>query len=382
MSAAQELRQAYERLLRERGLVADARQREVLEHLARLADLLAAGTPVSPLRRALARRFPRAFALRSPRGIYLWGAVGRGKSWLMDLFFNYASTPQRLRSHFHHFMHDVHVALAAIKGRARPLEAVARQIAASTQLICLDELFVADIGDAMILHGLFAALLREGVTLVITSNQPPGELYHGGLQRERFLPAIRLLETQLDVIELGGREDYRLRTLARANTYVLDGAPEAARQLRELFDRLANEAPGDPAGARAPRTLGTLRVQGRPIPVLRAVSGMAWFDFSALCEGPRSQEDYIELACELHTLFVTGVPVLDELKDDAARRFIALVDELYDNNVKLVVGAAAEPSSLYSGERLRQAFARTVSRLIEMRSQEYLAREHRARMRL
>jgi cell division protein ZapE len=263
----------------------------------------------------------------------------------------------------------VHRELAALGHIERPLDRVAAGIARRARLLCLDELYVADIGDAMILHGLFSALLREGVVLAMSSNSPPDGLYSGGLQRERFLPAIALLRDRLDVVELAGGTDYRLRHFAQADTYVLDGAHHATQRLAALFDSLAE---GEVTEG------GTMQVEGRPIPLLRAASGMGWFDFPALCDGPRSALDYIEIARELHTVFLTGVPVMDEKRDDAARRFVSMVDEFYDRGVKLVVGAAAPPAQLYCGERLAPSFERTVSRLIEMRSRDYLAREHRA----
>lgn len=377
MTPALPLRGAYERLVRERGLAIDPAQRAVIGQLAQLGEALTQHPVPGRLRRALAHRFPSRLALQSPRGLYLWGGVGRGKTWLMDLFYAHINVTERSRSHFHHFMRDVQARLAGLDRRSRPLQHVARQIAAQTRLICLDELFVADIGDAMILHGLFEALLQEGVTFVITSNLPPSGLYQGGLQRERFLPAIALLEAHLDVVHLDGGIDYRLRQLEQASTYVLADSPGAAARLQTLFERLANDEEGE---AQHPAWVSTdsMLIEGRAIPLRRAASGMGWFDFQALCEGPRSAADYIEIARALHTVFLTGVPVMDGLRDDAARRFIALVDEFYDRRVKLVVGAEAEPTALYQGERLKFAFERTASRLIEMRSRDYLAREHRA----
>jgi len=369
VSAGERLKAAHERLVRERGLVPDAGQHAVILHLATLADSLERDAPPSRARRALARRFPSRFALDVPRGIYLWGKVGRGKTWLLDLFLAQLPPERRERSHFHHFMRDVHRELAALGRIERPLDRVAAGIAQRTRLLCLDELYVADIGDAMILHGLFSALLLEGVVLAMSSNWPPDRLYSGGLQRDRFLPAIALLKERLDVVELAGGTDYRLRHFAQADTYVVDGTPGATERLATLFDSLAE---GDVTEG------GAMQVEDRAIPLLRAASGMGWFDFGALCEGPRSALDYIEIARELHTVFVTGVPVLDALRDDAARRFVSMVDEFYDRGVKLVVGAAALPAQLYRGERLAMSFERTVSRLIEMRSQDYLAREHRA----
>ncbi len=377
MTQALPLRGTYERLVRERGLAADPAQRAVVAQLEQLGEALACRPAPSRLRRALAHRFPAQLPLQAPRGLYLWGGVGRGKTWLMDLFYAHVAGTERSRSHFHHFMRDVQSRLGGLNRQARPLQHIARQIAAQTRLICLDELFVADIGDAMILHGLFAALLQEGVTFVITSNLPPAGLYQGGLQRERFLPAIALLEAHLDVVHLDGGTDYRLRQLEQASTYVLADSPDAAARLHTLFERLANDEEGE---AQHPAWVSTdsMLIEGRAIPLRRAASGMGWFDFQALCEGPRSTADYIEIARALHTVFLTGVPVLDSTRDDAARRFIALVDEFYDRRVKLVVGAAAEPNALYQGERLKFAFERTASRLIEMRSRDYLACEHRA----
>jgi cell division protein ZapE len=363
------LRATYTRLVRERALVTDEAQRAVLERLVVLSDALAENPPPSPWRRRLAQAFPQRCAIRAPRGIYLWGSVGRGKTWLLDLFLAQLPPGQAQRSHFHHFMRDVHRELAALGHGEQPLQRVANGIANRARVLCLDELYVADIGDAMILQGLFSALLREGVVLAISSNWQPDRLYSGGLQRERFLPAIELLKQRLNVVELVGAADYRLRHLEHAETYVLGDSAEVTERLAALFDTLADGAITQG---------GSMRIEGRHIPVLRTASGMAWFDFAALCEGPRSAADYIELASELHTVFISGVPVLDALRDDAARRFISFVDEMYDRGVKLVVGAAAAPNALYRGERLRAGFERTASRLIEMRSRDYLAREHRA----
>ncbi len=358
---------AYELALSEGRLAPDAGQREVLLHLATLADQLCTARRPGPIRRWLAAALPERLPLVTPRGLYLWGGVGRGKTCLVDLFYGELPLTAKRRLHFHHFMRDVHRRLGQLQRRKSPLEIVATQIAAESRLLCLDELQVTEIGDAMILHGLFEALLRRGVCLVITSNLAPAALYAGGLQRERFVPTIDLLQARLQVLQLDGGVDYRLRHLTNASTYLVGDA--AGPQLTPLFERLAGDAKS--AG-------NALHIEGRDIPVLRAGNGIAWFSFAALCLGPRSPNDYIEIARLLHTVFVSDVPVMDESQDDAARRFIALVDELYDHNVKLVIAAAAEPQALYRGERVKAAFERTVSRLIEMRSQDYLAREHRA----
>lgn len=362
---AEALRARYQRALAQRGFESDPAQ---LAALARLEDLrarllAAAGQGgLGHWLRTLRRPAPAA------RGLYLWGGVGRGKTWLMDLF--YASLPfaARRRRHFHRFMHDVHAELARLKHERSPLERIAARIAREVRVLCFDELYVADIADAMILGTLFAALFARGVTLVATSNVPPAELYKDGLQRERFLPAIALLESQLEVLRLPGSTDYRLRQLTQAGIYLPAGAPGTAERLQTLFATLADH--DAQAG-------GTLEIEGRPIPVIRTSANVAWFDFGALCAGARSQEDYIELAREYQSLLLSDVPVLDAQHEDEARRFIALVDELYDRNVNLIVSAAAAPAALYRGERLGALFARTASRLTEMQSAEYLARQHR-----
>ena len=302
------------------------------------------------------------------RGLYLWGGVGRGKTWLMDLFFSSLTFAERRRQHFHRFMHDVHADLAELKHERDPLEHVAEGIARHVRVLCIDELQVTDIADAMILGGLFAGLLRRGVTLVATSNTAPQELYKDGLQRARFLPAIELLQQQLEVLHVGGATDYRLRELTQAGVYLPAGAADTPARLAALFGRL---------GGHAVRIGSHIVIEGRSIAVIREGAGVVWFEFAALCSGPRSQDDYIEIAREYRSVIVSGVPVLEASDDDAARRFIELIDELYDRNVTLIVSAAAPPAALYRGERLAAPFERTVSRLIEMQSVEYLAREHR-----
>jgi cell division protein ZapE len=235
-------------------------------------------------------------------------------------------------------------------------------------VLCFDELFVTDIADAMILGGLFAGLFKRGVTLVATSNVPPQELYKNGLQRQRFLPAIDLIEQHVEVLNVDGTTDYRLRQLTQAGTYLLSTAPDTPNRLEALFTELADR--GATSG-------GSIEIEGRPIPVVRKSNSAVWFNFYAICAGPRSQDDYIEIAREYQSVIVAGVPVFDTPRDNEARRFVALVDELYDRNVNLIISAAAPPNELYRGERLTFEFERTVSRLIEMQSAEYLAREHK-----
>jgi len=361
-----DLRELYARELGVRGFGADRAQLATLTRLDGLRRRL--------IRSERAQRprwlgwLSRRRADAPVRGLYLWGGVGRGKTWLMDLFFESLPFPQRRRQHFHRFMHDVQARLAALKHERDPLEQVAEAIALDTRVLCLDELQVTDIADAMILGNLFAALFRRAVTLVATSNTAPRELYKDGLQRARFVPAIELLERHLKVWRLRGTTDYRLRELTQAGVYLPSGAADTPARLEQLFTRLAD------AGARAG---GTILIEDRPIIVIREGSDVLWCDFAALCAGPRSADDYIEIAREYHSVIVAGVPLLDATSDDEARRFIELVDEFYDRNVKLIVAAAAAPAELYRGERLAGPFERTVSRLIEMQSAEYLAREHK-----
>jgi cell division protein ZapE len=365
-NGAGDLQRRYAEDLAQHHFTSDAEQLAVVGRLDELRQRLLAPAGGFALPRWLATLTGRD--LTPVQGLYLWGGVGRGKTWLMDLFCG--SLPARLtrRRHFHRFMHEVHRHLGRLHHHLSPLEQVARSIARDTRVLCLDELYVADIADAMILGGLFAGLTRRGVTLVATSNVPPHELYPDGLQRQRFLPAIALLERRLDVVRLAGSTDYRLRQLTAAGIYLTAGAPDTAARLAALFEALASQEP---------RGGGTIEVAGRAIPVRRASATVAWFDFAALCAGARSQEDYIEIACEYQSVIVADVPVFDATHEDEARRFIALIDEFYDRNVKLIVSAAAAPAELYRGERLGALFARTASRLTEMQSEEYLAREHR-----
>ncbi len=325
-----------------RRLEPDATQRDAARRLDHLADALRMPRPGGLLR--LRSRTP------APRGLYLWGGVGRGKTLLMDLFFATlaGAPPASERSHFHHFMRDVHAALGSIKQREKPLDLVAQRLAGRTRVLCLDEFFVADIADAMILAGLLEGLFKRGVTLVTTSNVPPQALYRDGLQRQSFLPAIELLQSHLDVLHLDGGVDYRLRQLEQAPTYLDSQAADAGAALAQRFAALAGGGAGGPAA---------LSIE--------------------LCDGPRSQHDYIELARLYHTLVIANVPVFDEFNENAARRFILLIDELYDRGVKIVVSAAAAPTALYRGAKLRFEFERAASRLVEMQTQQYLAGAHR-----
>lgn len=363
------LRAAYERQIAERGYRQDPAQLAAVDALEDLRTrLIASPAPPRGARRWLAR-FGIGEKRRPERGLYLWGGVGRGKTWLMDLFFQSLPFEAKRRRHFHRFMYDVHGELKRLGAREAPLDQVAADLAAECRVICFDEFFVTDIADAMILGTLFEGLFSRGVTLVATSNVPPRDLYKDGLQRARFLPAIALIEEHTQVLAVDGGIDYRLRQLTQAGTYLIGNAPDTAQRMEALFAQIAGEAS---------REGGSIEIEGRPIPVIREAANAVWLDFDALCAGPRSQNDYIEIARDYQSVFVSGVPRFTPAHEDAARRFIALVDELYDRNVNLILSAAAPPDDLYHGERLTFEFQRTTSRLIEMQTAEYLARQHRA----
>ncbi len=316
---------------------------------------------------ARARKVMRRHATPE-RGLYIWGGVGRGKTHLVDTFYDSLALKRKLRVHFHRFMQRVHSALTLHSGAKNPLEVVAEEIADEALVLCFDEFFVSDIGDAMILAGLIDALLRRGVTLVATSNIPPQDLYRDGLQRSRFMPAIALLEQHLTVTHLEAATDYRFRTLQRADLWHVphDGAASAA--LSEYFLSLTGHEAGDPK---------TVDINQRAVNLLADAPGVAWATFTTLCEEPRSAADYVEMAREYHTVLIEQIPLLDRDKEDAARRFINLVDEFYDRNVKLIISAEVELKDLYTGGRLEFEFQRTLSRLLEMQSHEYLARPHK-----
>ncbi len=304
-------------------------------------------------------------------GLYFWGGVGRGKTYLMDMFYDSLPFEQKMRTHFHRFMRRVHRELKTLDGEKDPLKTVASRIARETRVLCFDEFFVSDITDAMILATLLEELFARGVSLVATSNIVPDGLYENGLQRSRFLPAIDLIKKYTEVVNVDGGIDYRLRALEQAELYHYPLDAEADLSLQRSFDRLAPE-PG--------RANVDIEIEGRMIPSRYLADDVVWFDFTALCDGPRSQNDYIELACEFHAVLLSNVPLLDGNKEDQARRFINLVDEFYDRNVKLVISAAVALEQIYQGQRLAFEFQRTVSRLLEMQSHEYLAREHRAQV--
>jgi cell division protein ZapE len=355
-------RQHYEQLVDEGRLQPDAHQRRLLAIFQELHDRLRA-TPPRLVDRLKKRHRP-------VRGLYLHGSVGRGKTMLMDLFTESLDTAgiPAWRIHFHRFMDETHEQIKAHGNQREPLTAVAAVVAQRARVLCFDEFHVSDIGDAMILAGLLKQLFERGVTLVATSNTAPSELYAGGLQRERFLPAIAAIEHHCRVETLDGNDDFRLRELIRHPVYHHPADERAETELAEEFHALA-------AGEQI--TDVPLEIRGHTIQPLHRAGSVVWFDFATLCEGPRAASDYIELARRFGTLIVSGIPQMAEDDNNAARRFIHLVDECYDRAVKLIVSAEVGPTELYTGQRLAAPFERTSSRLIEMQSREYLELAHR-----
>jgi cell division protein ZapE len=316
--------------------------------------------------RLIVRFRRRAATPQAPRGIYLWGGVGRGKTFLMDLFHEALPPGMAERAHFHEFMQALHRELRQLGARANPLEQLGAELAARAPVLCLDEMQVEDITDAMLMARLLESLFSNGVTLVATSNSPPHELYRAGLQRDRFLPAIALLEQNCDLMELQGPVDYRLRALARAPVYLMPTGAAADAAMAEQFRRLS--------GAEiAPESVA---INDRRIPAQAAAGGMVWLDFDVLCNIPRSKNDYVELARCYHTVLLSNLRRLDDEEADRVHRLITLVDALYDRRCKLICSADAGPADLYAGRDMAFPFARTASRLIEMRTRHYLARSH------
>lgn len=358
--------QAYDSAAQAHGLVADEAQRQIVDRLDRLQhEILAQDSMSARFRRWL----PGKSDTPALRGIYLWGGVGRGKTFLMDLFYSSLDIERKKRIHFHRMMSDVHARLNRISDKEDPLNEVATEIAAETSVLCFDELFVSDIGDAMILGRLLEGLFQRGVILVTTSNSSPRDLYKEGLQRQRFVPAIEALEKHLDVLELDGGTDYRLQLFEQAGTYLTPADELAHIKLSHYFAEMASgEAVSD----------HQIEVLGRAIPTRHCAKGIAWFDFMDICDGPRGPEDYIEIARWYPTVIISDVPILTAELDNPARRFIALVDEFYDRKVKLILSAATSPESLYQGTRLEFEFQRTTSRLTEMQSSDYLHAPHLA----
>ena len=350
------------------GFALDGAQRRALQSFERVADEL-----------KYAERLPNAIARlvggrRNVRGVYLWGGVGRGKTFVMDAFCGCVAGVRKRRIHFHRFMQEIHHGLRERQGEPEPLAAIARAMSRHTRLLCLDEFHITDITDAMLMRRLLEGLFERGMVLVTTSNYAPGELYRHGLQRNQFLPAIDLIERNLEVVEMDGGTDYRLRELERAGVYHVE--PDADARLGQSFAALSAHEPADG---------GELEIEGRLIRVRREAGGVAWFDFAQLCEGPRAKADYIELARRYHTVLLSGVPRFGAADADKLRRFVWLVDEFYDRRVKLMLAAAVPVAQLVAGIEDRDRFQsglnaslkeRLASRLTEMQTRKYLSEPH------
>ena len=357
----------YEADLAAGALMPDAGQRRAVTSLERVyAEALEREAREAAWHRRALRRFMPAS--RPSRGLYLWGGVGRGKSHLVDMFYDCLPMARKRRVHFHRFMQSVHSELAEFAGARNPLQRITSRWAGDVRALCLDEFLVHDIADAMLLSGLLEGMLGTGACMVITSNQPPGELYQNGLQRERFLPAIALIERQLEVLEIDSDQDYRLRALTQVALFFDAKQADADRRMRQSFERLAPTA--GVSGA-------VLHLLGRDIETRCMADDVVWLEFSALCGSARSAHDYVELSSEFHAVLIGNVPQMNAERDDEARRFVSLVDALYDCCVKVVMSSVAALDSLYAGTALAREFQRTTSRLREMQSQEYLERPHR-----
>ncbi|MBO9514416.1 MAG: AFG1 family ATPase [Variovorax sp.] len=356
------VRQAYDAELAARGFKSDPAQLRAVEALERCAREWA------DYKAQRSNAFKKLINRPDiPRGVYMYGGVGRGKSFLMDCFYNAVPLRRKTRLHFHEFMREVHRELAELQGTVNPLDELGRRIAKRYKLICFDEFHVADITDAMILHRLLAALFDNGVGFVTTSNFKPDDLYPGGLHRDRILPAIKLLNDKLEVVNVDNGTDYRRRTLEQVRLYLTPNGAAADKEMRAAFERLAESADENPV----------LHIEAREIHALRKAGGVVWFDFKTLCGGPRSQNDYLEIATQFHTVLLSDVPYMPVRMASEARRFTWLVDVFYDRRVKLIMSAEVPPEQLYTEGPLSHEFPRTVSRLNEMQSAEFLALERR-----
>ncbi len=356
------VRELYERTLAERGYQADPAQLNAIDSLERCENEWAdyAARRGNALTKLISRP-------PIPRGVYMHGGVGRGKSFLMDCFFNAVPLKRKTRLHFHEFMREVHRELAELQGIVNPLDELGRLMARRYRLICFDEFHVSDITDAMILHRLLQALFDNRVSIVTTSNFAPDDLYPNGLHRDRMLPAIELLKERLEVVSVDNATDYRQTTLQQVEIYHTPLGEQADAAMARAFDKLAEARDESPI----------LRIEHREIRARRRAGGVVWFDFRELCGGPRSQNDYLELSTQFHTLLLSNVPQMSPRLASEARRFTWLVDVLYDRRVKLILSAAVEAEALYTEGPLVHEFPRTVSRLREMRSPEFLASARR-----
>ncbi|NYT65837.1 cell division protein ZapE [Alcaligenaceae bacterium] len=354
--------QYYHQALEDRGYTSDLAQEQAINRLQVYFD------------EWVAFRQNRSSALKKifkrpdvPRGIYMWGGVGRGKSFLMDAFYQSVPVKRKTRLHFHEFMRGVHHELDQVKGQSDPLDEVARRIARRYRLICFDEFHVSDIADAMILYRLLLKLFEHGTSFIMTSNYPPSELYPDGLHRDRILPAIKLIEDRMDIVNVDIGVDYRRRTMEQLRTYLSPLTPANRQEFSDCFDRLLDTVALDPV----------VTVENRTLKAVARGGSVIWFDFATLCGGPRSQNDYLELASRYNTVMLSDVPRMGVRQASEARRFTWLVDVFYDHKVKLIMLAECEPDELYTEGPMANEFYRTVSRIVEMQSKDYLDQERR-----
>lgn len=357
------VQETYLKELKARGYQPDEAQQRAVDRLQLCYDEWVAykARRSSALRKLLVRPEP-------PRGVYMWGGVGRGKSFLMDAFYSCVPVVRKTRLHFHEFMREVHRQLEELRGRADPLDELARRIAKRYRLICFDEFHVSDVADAMILHRLLDQLFANGVQFVMTSNYRPDLLYPDGLHRDRVLPAIALLQEKLDVLNVDAGIDYRKRAMEQVQAYHTPLGAQANSALRDAFAAVAE----------APDESPILHIEHREIRAQRKAGGVVWFDFATLCGGPRSQNDYLEIAARFHTVILADVPKMTPRMASEARRFTWLIDVLYDHKVKLLMSAEVPADALYTEGQMASEFHRTVSRIIEMQSREYLEAPRRA----
>ena len=354
--------QAYHAEIKKRGYQSDAAQLNAVAALQRCAD------DWSVYKKKRSNKIKKIINhLPVPKGVYLWGGVGRGKSFLMDCFYQSVPIQRKTRLHFHEFMREVHRELRDLQGTVNPLDELARRISKRFKLICFDEFHVADITDAMILHRLLSALYANEVGLITTSNFRPDLLYPDGLHRDRILPAIDLLNQTMDVVQVDAGVDYRLQTLEQAQLYQTPLSQEVEAQMNATFTKLAEAVDVSPA----------LQIDSRQFQAIRRAGGIVWFDFQVLCAGLRSQNDYLEIAVQFHTVFLSNVPKMNESMASPARRFTLLIDVLYDRHIKLIISAEVTPEQLYTQGPLSHEFPRTVSRLKEMQSAEFLSLQRR-----
>ena len=349
----------YHQELKARGYHSDPAQLAAIERLQRCEDEWIAYKEIR--NSSLKKKF---FKPALPRGIYLWGGVGRGKSFLMDCFYAASPLEKKIRIHFHEFMREVHRELHELSGLADPLDELSIRIAKRYRSICFDEFHINDIADAMILYRLLSALFKDRVQFVMTSNYRPDQLYPNGLHRDRLIPAIKLLESQLDVLNVDAGNDYRRLQMAQVEAYLTPLNQQTSDSLEQIFDTLIGKQTevSDPI----------LRIESRELKPLHMGDGVVWFDFKTLCCGPRSQNDYLEIAIQFHTVILSGVPYMPPRMTNEARRFIWLIDVLYDHKIKLIISAELPAVDLYTEGQITGEFARTVSRLIEMQSRDYL----------